>query len=76
MHTVDQGGGKARTGEVGLRQLEIFFGQHAEANPLAERVASLQDQAMMAALLQPAQPDRAVLLVADDEAEQIDIESP
>jgi hypothetical protein len=58
-----------------LRLLQVFFAEttHADALGLRRRGA-LEYQRMMASLGNAAQVQRVVVLVADDEADQIDVE--
>src|SRR5262245_41787385 len=59
-----------------LRALEVVLGEHAEADALALRLAqgALEREAVVAALLHPAQPDRVGILVAHDQAQHLDVE--
>ena len=76
MSDFDPGRGETRVGEGRLREFKVFLGSHAEPDALGVGFAGLEHQAVVAALLQPAQPDRAGRLITDDEAEQIDVERP
>ena len=61
--------------EMRLREIEILLGEHAHSDPLAGgRIAGLQHQAVVAALFQATQVERAGVLVAHHQAEGVDIE--
>ena len=62
--------------EEHLGLLQILLGEDAQTDSLGLRLAAraFEDKAVVARLGNAAQIDRVVVLVADDEAEQIDIE--
>ena len=55
-------------------EVQVLLGQHPHADTFTAWVAGLEDQAVMAALLHPTEPDGLRGLIAHDEAEQIDVE--
>ena len=62
--------------EMRLRLVEVLVGEHAKADALALRLAgrALQREAVVAALLDAAQPDRVGVLVAHDQPHHLDVE--
>ena len=61
--------------EIGLRLFQILLGKAAHADALGKRRAgALEHERVMAGLGDAAQVDRILVLVADDKADQIDIE--
>ena len=56
MSDLDPGGRKAGGREMGLQQIEILLGQDAHAHPLDGRIALLEHEAVVARLLETAQP--------------------
>ena len=75
MH-LNESGGNASAIEMRLRALEVVLGEHAEADALALRLAqgALEREAVVAALLHPAQPDRVGVLVAHDQTQHLGVE--
>ena len=53
---------------------EVFLRVNAHADTLARRVSAPQDEAVMAPLLQTAQPERRRRFIADHQPQQIDVE--
>jgi len=76
MRNVDEGRGDAGAIEVRFRLAQILVGEHPKADALALRLAgrSLEREAVVTALLDPAQPDRVGILVAHDQAHHLDVE--
>ena len=75
MRNVDEGRGDAGAIEVRFRLAQILVGEHPKAtrsHGLAGR--SLEREAVVTALLDPAQPDRVGILVAHDQAHHLDVE--
>src|SRR5581483_12423099 len=63
--------------EIKLRLLQILLGEATHADALGlDRSGALEHQGVMASLGNAAQVQRVLVLVADDEADQIDIERP
>jgi hypothetical protein len=62
--------------EMRLGAIEVLIGEDAKADPLAQRLAGgpLEREAVVAALLHAAQPDRVGVLVAHDQAHDLDVE--
>ncbi len=60
--------------EIELRLLQIFLAEAAHADPLGLRCAgALEDERVMARFGDAAQIDRILVLVADNEADEIDV---
>jgi hypothetical protein len=76
MGHLDESGGNARAIEMRLRALKVVLGEHAKADALALRLSqrALEREAVVAALLHPAQPDRVGILVAHDQTQHLDVE--
>jgi hypothetical protein len=66
---------KVRFFEIPLRLFQILLGKTAHADPLGlRRACALEHQRVMTDFGNTAQIDRILVLVADDQADQIDIE--
>ena len=74
--TSTNAGGDAGAIEVRFGLVEVLVGEHPHADALALRLAAgaLEREAVVAALLHAAQPDRVGGLVAHDQAHHLDIE--
>src|SRR5580704_18652894 len=61
--------------EISFRLFQILLGEAAHADPLGlRRARALEHQRVMTDLGDAAQIDRVVVLVADDQADEVDIE--
>ncbi len=69
-------GGQAQLLEMVLRLLQVLLGEDPQADPLCLGLTrgALEHEAVVAGLCHPAQIDRVLVLVADDEADQVDVE--
>ena len=64
--------------EKGLRLFQIVLGENAHADALGSRLVAcaLEHEAVVACLGNAAEIERVTILVADDEADEIDVEAP
>ena len=61
--------------EMRLRLLQVLLGEHPHADPLGLRLGALEHQAVTTGLGDATQVDGVVALVADDEADQVDVKA-
>src|SRR5215468_5488189 len=72
----DPGGPTALRFKESLAPFEIGLGEHAHADPRANRLSALtQDQTVVAGLFDAAEIERVVVLGADDEPDHLGVET-